>query len=260
MNIYIVADMEGISLVTEWEQVKQDHPFYPKYQAVLTREVNAAVEGARAAGAGRIIVNDGHGSKDYNLLWDMLDPGVEIERPNGLNDILPSLDESFHSVLLVGYHAMEGAPNAVLAHTQNHASWMFFDINGRKYGEIGQMSVIAGHFGVPVAYVSGDCAAVDEARRLLGADLPATIVKWGHSRVKARSLHPDESARRIRLDVESALGAARRAPLMLTGPFEVTVGFKSKESADLAAQGNNARHIDPFTVSKTVLSAKEVLS
>lgn len=65
MNVYILTDMEGISLITEWEQVDQKHPHYAKYQSVLTLEVAAAVEGAIAAGAKRIVVNDGHGSKDY---------------------------------------------------------------------------------------------------------------------------------------------------------------------------------------------------
>lgn len=261
MNVYILTDMEGISLVTEWDQVKQGHPFYPKYQEVLALEVNAAIEGAFAAGAERVVVNDGHGSQDYNLLWDRLHPKAEIERPDSAVNILPSLDDTFHALLMVGYHAMEGAPNAVLAHTQSHTDWRFFEMNGRRYGEIGQMAIIAGDCGVPVAYVSGDAAAVAEARELLGPDLPATVVKWGHARGKARSLHPAESARRIRRDVEQALKAPRRAPFAVPGPYEITVGYKSKEAADraMAVRPGLAR-IDDFTVAKMIRSAREILA
>lgn len=259
MNIYIVSDMEGISLVTEWEQVKQGHAFYPKYQAILTAEVNAAVEGAIAAGAKRIVINDGHGSEDYNLLWDQLNPKVEIERGNGSKDILPSLDPTFDAVLLVGYHAMEGTPNAVLAHTQSYIAWLYYMINGTTYGEIAQMALIAGHYGIPVAYISGDHAAVKEARQLLGEDLPATIVKWGHSHKKARSLHPAESVRLIRQEVERALTNLDRKPFTLPAPYEITIGFKSREWADRAATATDARRVDDFTIAKTILSAKEIL-
>src|SRR5690242_20402135 len=120
MNVYILTDMEGISLVTEWEQVQQGHPFYPRYQPILTAEVNAAVEGAIAAGATRIVVNDGHGSKDYNILCERLNPLAEIERPDSAANVFPSMDSSFDAMVMVGYHSMEGTENAVLAHTQSH--------------------------------------------------------------------------------------------------------------------------------------------
>lgn len=259
MNIYIISDMEGISLVTEWEQVEQGHAFYPKYQAILTAEVNAAVEGAFAAGAKRVVINDGHGSKDYNLLCDQLNPKVEIERGNGNKDPLPSLDESFDAVLLVGYHSMEGASNSVLAHTLNHHAWLYCDINGKTYGEIGIMALIAGYSGVPVAYISGDDAAVKEARQLLGEDLPATVVKWGHSNMKARSLHPAESVRRIRQDVELALRNLNRKLFTLSAPYEVTMGFKEKKWADIVAARTDARRVDDVTIAKTILSAKEII-
>ncbi|MDF2722424.1 MAG: D-aminopeptidase dipeptide-binding protein DppA [Paenibacillus sp.] len=193
MNVYILTDMEGVSLVTEWEQVQQGHPFYPKYQQVLTDEVNAAVEGALAAGAERIVINDGHGSKDYNLLWDRLNRKAEIERPDSATNILPSLQKDFAAMILIGYHSMEGTPDAVLAHTQSHTNIRYYEVNGQRFGEIAQMSLIAGHFGVPVAYMSGDRAAVAEARSFLGDDLPATVVKWGHANGKAVSLHPEAS-------------------------------------------------------------------
>lgn len=260
MKVYILTDMEGISLVTEWEQVQQGHPFYAKYQAVLTDEVNAAVEGALAAGAERVVVNDGHGSKDYNLLWDRLNPKTEIERPDSSTNILPSLQQDFDAMILVGYHSMEGTSDAVLAHTQSHTNIRYYEVNGRRYGEIAQMSLIAGHFGVPVAYISGDRAAVAEARSFLGESLPATVVKWGHTNGKAVSLHPAESAAQIRRDVEKALKLPRRQPYTVPGPYQVTVCYKTKELAAQRAANPDVQQIDEFTVSKTVLSAKDILS
>lgn len=261
MNVYIFTDMEGISLVTEWDQVQQGHPDYPKYKAIFTAEVNAAVEGALAAGATRIVVNDGHGGRDYNLNWEQLHPLVEIERIDSVVNVFPALDETYQAMLLVGFHAMEGTPNAVLAHTESHPTYRYYKINGREMGEIGHSALMAGYYGVPVAYISGDHAAVREARDLLGEDLPATIVKWGHPGGKATSLHPAESARRIRHDVEQALRRnPGRQPYFFPGPYEVTTGYKSVELADRHAASAGARRIDAFTVSKIIQIAKDLLS
>jgi len=237
VKIYIVSDMEGISAVYQWNQVRQGHPYYERYRRILTDEVNAAVEGALAAGAETVVVNDGHGSEDYNLDWERLHPAVYVERADSSTNILPSLDESFRAVLLVGYHAMEGTEDAVLAHTQNHEAWQSYRVNGILLGEIGQMALIAGGKSVPVSYISGDRAAVEEARGLLGQDLPGTIVKWGFSGGKARCLHPAETARRIRVDVEAALRGAGRQPYVLSAPYEVELTLKpaAQPAAELAA-------------------------
>ncbi|MFK7694547.1 M55 family metallopeptidase [Paenibacillus sp. HJGM_3] len=259
MKVYILTDMEGISLVYHWNQVKQGHPFYERYRSIQAREVNAAIEGALEAGATEIVVNDGHGSEDYNLLWEELHPSIYLERPASSRSILPSLDSSFHSMLFVGYHAMEGTPAAVMPHTQSSENWQAYRVNGQVYGEIGQMSLIAGGESVPVAYISGDRAAVEEARGLLGDDLPGTIVKWGFPGGRARSLHPDEAVHRIREDVAKALRQERRQPLVREAPYEVQVTFKSTAKATEFAGRTGVERVDPFTISKTVQDVRHIL-
>lgn len=261
MKIYILTDMEGISLVTEWDQVKQGHPYYPKYQKVLAAEVNAAIEGAIAAGAQRIVVNDGHGGADYHLQWELLNSKIEIERPDSAELIFPALDESFDALLLIGYHSMEGTPGGVLSHTQSHERIQYYEINGRAFGEIGQMALIAGDYRVPVAYISGDRAAVEEARSFLGEDLPGTAVKAGHPNGKATSLHPAESVRRIREGVEAALRLPRRKPFTIPGPYTVNIAFKQEEFADDAASSRpGAERLDAYTISHRVERARHILT
>ncbi|WP_229750051.1 M55 family metallopeptidase [Paenibacillus nasutitermitis] len=259
MNIYIMTDMEGISLVSKWDQVKQGQSFYEKYRTILTQEINAAVEGAISAGATRIVVNDGHGSQDYNVMWELLHPIVELERPDSAADICPSLDESFHAVLHIGAHAREGTPNAIMPHTQNHETWLTYEVNGQVYGEIGQLAIVAGYSGVPVAYISGDAAAVAEAKELLGDALPATIVKWGHAAGAATCLHPEESMRRIRADVDKALRDILTKPYRLEGRLEVKVTYKSTKDAMKAAEKPGAELLDPFTVRRMVDNAKRAV-
>ncbi|WP_409341547.1 M55 family metallopeptidase [Paenibacillus sp. MBLB4367] len=264
MNVYIMGDMEGISLVTEWDQVKQGHPFYAKYQSLYTEEIGAAVEGALAAGAKRIVINDGHGSADYNLLWEKLPDMVEIERPDTAANIFPSMELSpFDALLLIGYHAMEGTPGAVLAHTQSHENWHSYSVNGQTYGEIGQLALIAGHYGVPVVFISGDRAAVEEARSLLGEDLPGVTVKNGHAHGKATCLHPAVSKRLIRESVEQALRSASvktREPLALGQPhYNVEVTFKKEAAAESFEGKPGVTRIGDMTIAKRVGDSSRIL-
>ena len=261
MKVYILTDMEGISMAYYWEQVRGGEPFHPRYKAILTMEVNAAVEGALAAGATTVVVNDGHGAggREYNLNWEDLHPVALIERPDSSKNILPSLDESFDAFLLVGYHAMAGTPLAVMPHTQNSERWASYRLNGVEYGEIAQMALIAGEFGVPVAYVSGDRAAVEEARAFFGDDLPATIVKWAHPNGRITSLNPAEAARRIRADVEQALKRPKRKPFYTPGPYEIVVTLKEKRFADELAASPRAVRLDDLSVKFVAEKAGSIL-
>ncbi|HEX8733257.1 MAG TPA: M55 family metallopeptidase, partial [Ktedonobacterales bacterium] len=58
----IWADMEGMAGIEVWEQVTGGHPQYVEGRRLMTGEVNAAVRGAKAAGADEIIVVDCHGA------------------------------------------------------------------------------------------------------------------------------------------------------------------------------------------------------
>ena len=51
MKILIAADMEGITGVTNWDQVDPNHAEYPRFRRLMTGDVNAAVRGVCEAGA-----------------------------------------------------------------------------------------------------------------------------------------------------------------------------------------------------------------
>jgi D-amino peptidase len=70
--------------------------------------------------------------------------------------------------VFLGYHARAGHATGVLSHT--YRAQIFFEVllNGTPVGETGLNAALAGHFGVPVALVTGDDAVCTEARDLLG--------------------------------------------------------------------------------------------
>jgi len=261
MKVYILTDMEGISMAYYWEQVKGGEPFYPRYRQILTMETNAAIEGAFAAGATEVVVNDGHGGggPEYNLIWEELDQRAYIEKPDSSANILPSLDESFDALLLVGYHAMAGTPYSVMPHTQNSKAWKSFRLNGTECGEIAQMALIAGEYGVPVAYVSGDKAAVAEAKTFFGEDLPATVVKEAFASGRIKSLNPREAARRICSEVEQALKLPKRKPYYFPGPYRMEIEFNTKEQADTLKDNVRAARLNDTTVAYSADRAAHIL-
>src|SRR5437763_11244378 len=63
MKVYILTDIEGVAGVANFEDYSYaTGRFHALSRQLLTLEVNAAVEGALAAGATEILVLDGHGS------------------------------------------------------------------------------------------------------------------------------------------------------------------------------------------------------
>ena len=104
-KIYISADFEGITGVVTGEQLGPDGFEYARFREFMTGEVLAAIEGARAAGAGEILVSDSHGN-GQNLLIDRFGEDVKIVRswPRTLT-MMEGIDDSFDGAIFIGYHA-----------------------------------------------------------------------------------------------------------------------------------------------------------
>ena len=62
MKIYIFADMEGISGISNSSFVLSDQSEYQRGRQYLTRDVNICAQACFDAGADEVIVRDGHGA------------------------------------------------------------------------------------------------------------------------------------------------------------------------------------------------------
>ena len=76
--------MEGVTGVTNWEEVDHNKPAYPQFQKQMSLEVAAACEGAIRAGAKEIFVKDAHYS-GRNILPSYLPKRVKILTPKHFN-------------------------------------------------------------------------------------------------------------------------------------------------------------------------------
>src|SRR5438105_6149335 len=81
VRVLVVSDMEGVAGIVRWEQVTGGDPMYEEARRLYTEEINAAVRGARTAGATEIVVMDCHGAGkgwDFNsLVPELLHPACE---------------------------------------------------------------------------------------------------------------------------------------------------------------------------------------
>ena len=86
MRVLIMSDMEGVSGIVVWDQVNGGAPMYEEGRRLYTEEINAAVRGAKAAGATEIVAVDCHGAgKDWtfnSLVPELIDPDCTwVNRP-----------------------------------------------------------------------------------------------------------------------------------------------------------------------------------
>lgn len=236
MRVYISVDMEGVAGVVHEDQTDPADPRhgqeYNRFRRLMTAEANAAVEGAVAAGARTVLVNDSHWLM-RNLLAEELHPAAELLSGGPkLRSMVEGVELGFDAALFIGYHARAGARHAVIDHTYTsrvHEA----RLNGRPAGELAFNAALAGTWGVPVAMVSGDQALAAEARELLGESVETVVVKQAVGRFAARSISPAESCRRIREGAVAALGRPHSA-LALDRPIRLEVEFQLTQMADMA--------------------------
>jgi D-amino peptidase len=245
--VYISCDLEGITGVISRDQAGSQGRDYERTRRAMTADVNAAIEGALLAGAGTIVVNDGHGPMT-NLLLDDIHPAAEVilGTPKPLTQ-MEGIEGGFDVALFVGYHSRQGSAG-ILSHTISGGTIAGIWVNGTLVGETGINAVLAGHYGVPVGLVTGDQHVAAEARALLPW-VHTVEVKQAITRYSARCLHPQRARELIRAGAEAAVaGLAELKPLIVDTPVAFRVAFKDSGMADAAIRVPGAVMIDPATL------------
>jgi D-amino peptidase len=234
VRVHIISDMEGVAGIVKWQQVSGGEKLYDEGRVLYTEEINAAVRGAKAAGATEIVVMDNHGAGgaySFNsLLPDKLDPACEYVVQEEWTEYTGFLEAGCDACLLVGMHAMAGTADGVLSHTVSGQAWQNLRFNGTLVGETGINAAICGHWGVPVVLVTGDRAVCREGRELLGDGLTTVEVKEGLGRFSARMKTPAEARELIEAGTRTALSDLSAVPPYDPGkPCEIEIEFTSPD-------------------------------
>ncbi len=244
MKILISVDIEGVAGVYHSQQTRAGNPEYERARRWMTDEANAAIDGAFAAGATEVYVNDSHG--DFrNLLPDVLDARAQViqGKPRTLS-MVAGVDIGVDGVCMVGYHS-RAQGSGILAHTINSFAFAGITFNGEAMSEAGIYGALAGEYGAPVLMASGDDVFIAENRALF----PETVfvqTKRATGQTSGVSLSPAASCQRIRAGVMQGLAARSGArPLLLKTPLAVSLQTQTPALADLFCQWPTFERVTP---------------
>jgi D-amino peptidase len=235
-RIFIVTDMEGVGGVNNAdEQLLPGQRRYDESRRLLAGELNAAIDGAFAAGATEVVVWDGHdGSRSLSI--DEIDPRAKLIQGRQTPADYYLSDRAFDGIFFIGQHAMAGARGGVLSHSQSF-SVERITLNGQAVGEIGQVAAIAGYFHIPVVMLSGDQAACDEIRELQ-PKAETVAVKSLAGKSSSLSLSHPEAKSQIRAAAGRAVThLSSYSPWIVQGPVEMIIRYKAQDKAPAVYKG-----------------------
>jgi D-amino peptidase len=227
--------MEGTAAVASWSQVDPANTTeYPYYRRLMSREVRAAIDGARTAGVGDVLVNDSHSSM-RNVLWDELPANVRMiygnRKPFSMSE---GVNATFDAAFFTGYHAGVGEQNGVLDHTYTSETLYNTRVNGVRCNEAMLNAAVLGTHGVPVVLISGDRVAVEQTQAVLPW-ITGVVVKESIGRFATNSVSPERACELIREGAVAALaGLGRAKPFVFEPPLVLELDFVQTHNADFA--------------------------
>jgi D-amino peptidase len=249
----IISDMEGVSGIVKWEQVTGGERLYEEGRVLYTEEINAAVRGAKRAGATEIVVMDCHGAgKGWtfnSLIPERLDPACEWVVQTSWTEYTEALEAGCDAALFVAMHARAGVADGGMCHTVSGTQWHNLWFNDVLVGETGINAALCGHYGCPVLLVTGDEAVCREAKDLLSNDLTTVAVKKSFGRQSARNIPPERARKMIEAGAERALGNPNAVQPFDPGrPCEIRVEFATTDGPPQYRNRTGVEAVDGRTI------------
>lgn len=257
MKVYICADIEGVAGVVTPQQCQAGNGEYERARLLMTEEVNAAIAGAREAGATEFLVNDAHGPMT-NLLPDRLDrDAVTIQGKPKPFGMFAGLTADFDAIFCIGFHA-PASDFGVLAHTTSSAAFRAVRIGETALSEAALYGAYAAELGVPVTLISGDDACAAHCKTFF-PNAARVVVKTALGNRAAASVHPEVAREMIR---ESAARSVCRhgavAPVVPKSDA-VVLDLIGAAQADLIATIPVSTRLDATRVSLPISSAADAV-
>ena len=260
MRVYISADIEGVGGIAHLASTgPKRSDWETSARQWMTNEVLAAIAACDAAGANEYVITDGHGSA-HNLLIDSFPDNSRLIRswPRPLLQ-MEAIDQGhYDAAIFIGHHASATMAGGILAHS---FTGTFADIrlNGVSQSETSLNVLLAGHYGVPVIFTSGDdCYIAHCQERLPGIETVITKRAIGYS--SAESLTPAASCAAIRAGVARALERrASIAPLAQPSHFDLEMDFFSRSQPEMLDYLPFFERRGSFTIGLKVADAVEMM-
>ena len=239
MKLYIHTDIEGVAGMVHFEKRDDDSQrnwdIAKRMHRLLTGEVNAAIEGAVAAGVSEVLVNDAHGS-GYSIIFEELHPAAQIIHGPLTRQPFwtPLLDETSDAMFCVAQHAMAGT-NGVLA----HSCWCIND--SIWFGEGGMAMALAGYYDVPAVLITGDNVVTQQCLDLV-PEMEAVVVKLALSPYNACAWTPAKARAMIKEGAQRAIERLDEIPpFKIEGPYRIGLVGGPGQIPQNAVEGDDFR-------------------
>jgi len=251
-KVLIYVDMDGSSGVDRAQQVLYPNPEYFAHRQFITSDLNAAIRGLKAGGAGEVVVTDAHGSgnaEEPDVLLSQMDPRATfLFRDTEYDPYIDALDSSIQAIVCVGMHARAGTPG-FMAHTVTLEP--VYTVNGKRITESAIIAISAARFGIPVIMVAGD----DILKGQIAEELPNAeyaVVKRARGKANAELIPQAE----VRAAIERAAKAAIEklgsfSPYAVAASYRFEMGYQDIRQADLAGAIPGSERIDSLHLAYT---------
>jgi len=223
-TIFMITDAEGVAGVCRQDQTE---PANTEMRQLLTGEINAAVDGFFNGGADEVIVWVGHdGSQTLSALT--IHPRAKLII-GGLG--VTMLQERHYSgVAFIGQHARANSRGGIMAHSYSSLGIQNMLMNGKPIGEIEANSAIAGAFGAPVVFLSGDQAAVNDLKAIV-PKAETVAVKEGLSNYTCITMSAQAARDAIRAGAErGARKLGQIPPYRVDVPVTLQIEFTTRNA------------------------------
>jgi D-amino peptidase len=233
--------LEGASGVVSFERhAFSDSPDYEQARILLTKEINAAIEGLLEEGVSEIVLWDDHGPGGVNI--DYLHPAAKVAMGQG-ESITDTIDASFDALIFVGKHPRSSTPNGNLAHT-NSLDIINAWINGKLFGEAEWAALIASHYNVPAIFLAGENNACSQIKEFV-PNIETVAVKKGLGMSAAWCLSPEKARKEIKSGVKRAIRRIDEFEVYkMEPPYEVVIEYTDSKIAENRAKSRGWEIID----------------
>ena len=242
-SIFLITDAEGVGGVCRQDQTE---PKDSEMRQLLTGEINAAVEGFFAGGADEVVVWDGHdGSQTLSTLT--IHPKAKLLQGGVGASML--MERRWSAVAYVGQHSKANVKGGVMAHSYSSQGIQMMKLNGKPVGEIDMIAALAGHFGSPAIFLSGDKAAADELREIV-PQAEVAVVKEGLARYTCISLSAPSARELIREGARKSVALIGKIqPYRVAGPATLEIEFTTRNTLGPDSElRTGAKAIDSQTI------------
>ena len=252
-TVFLITDAEGVGGVCRQDQTE---PKDQEMRQLLTGEINAAVDGFLAGGADEVVVWDGHdGSQTLSTLT--IHPKAKLLM--GALNASMLMERKWSAVAYLGQHSKANVTGGIMAHSYSSLGIQVMTMNGKPVGEIDMIAAMAGHFGIPIIFLSGDKAAAEELHQIV-PEAELAVVKEGLARYVCISLSAPSARELIKEHARKSVALIGKVkPYTVTGPVTLQIEYTTRNTLSLDADAKTgAEVVDSQTIrfkGKDVLEA-----